>query len=275
LSPLSGTQTDALESPAPAPDGRLVYIAGTSAIGAAAPDSQALVLASVADPENRRVLQKVPYLSPNGRVHVGVSQIHWLGSARVVYLGEAVEAVKPCQFCEMDTLRTGLDVAWLGVDDASGVHLVPGTDFASGVSPGVSEDEVYYTIRGDTRIYHQLLSTGEVSVAHDFGAAGIARDVHVMGRRMAVIVGGRVAFGVHSDLGPIQWDSGGILHVVNLDDGSEVTFDAPGLVRRPRLSPSASALVAEVYPLIVTDVGGGLTDTTVSRVADLYLFGSQ
>jgi hypothetical protein len=68
----------------------------------------------------------------------------------------------------------------------------------------------------------------------------------------------------------MQWDSGGALHVVNLQDGSDVNLDGPGLFRRPRLSPSADAIVAEVYPLIINPV---TNDTTVSRDGDLYLFG--
>jgi hypothetical protein len=266
LSPTSSTQTDALESPAPARDGRLAFVQGTSPIGAVGPDSQAIELGTVNDPLTRRSLQRVPYLSPNGRRHAGVSQIHWLGPNRLVWVGEAVEAVAPCLGCQMDTLRTGLDVAWLNLDGTPTVHVVPGTDYASGVSPGATEDDVYYTLRGDTRVYHQVLGTGEVSVVYDFAAAGIARDVHVVNGRMAAVVGGRVAIGIHPDLGPIQWDSGGVLHVVSLQDGSDVTLAAPGLFRRPRLSPSGSQLVAEVYPL---DDSGA----TVSRGGDLYLFG--
>jgi hypothetical protein len=46
---------------------------------------------------------------------------------------------------------------------------VPGIDLASGVSPGASADEVFYTIGGDTRVFHRVLSAGEMSLAHDFG----------------------------------------------------------------------------------------------------------
>jgi hypothetical protein len=50
--------------------------------------------------------------------------------------------------------------------------------------------------------------------------------------------------------------------------------EAPGLFRRPQLSPTGAALVAERYPLIITEpVAEGLSDTSVSRLADLYLFG--
>jgi hypothetical protein len=273
LSPTSATRTDVLESAAPAPDGRLAFVAGISAIGASLPDTQAIVLASVDDPATRQILQSVPYTIPGRQRHLGVSQIRWLGPTRLLFLGEAVTFFTPCPFCARDTLRSGLDAVWLNVDGTPTPHAVPGTDYASGVSPGGSEDEVYYTLGGDTRVYRQLISTGAVSVVHDFGGAGIARDVHVVSDRMAAVVGGRVAFFVDPTLGPTQWDSGGVLHVVSLQDGSDVVLDGPGLFRRPQLSPSGSGLVAEVYPLIINDHGQGLIDTTVSHEGDLYSYG--
>jgi len=150
---------------------------------------------------------------------------------------------------------------------------VPGTELASGVSPGGTENEIYYTLSGDTRVYRRDLSSGAVSVAHDFGAAGIARDVHVVGQRMTAVVGGRVAFAQDSTLGgAVQWDSGGTLHLVDLQDGSDMLISGPGLFRRPRLSPDATRIVAEVYPLIITRIGEA-AETTVARTGDLYLFG--
>ena len=274
LTPNSINLTDALESAAPAADGRLAYIAATSSIGAVVPDSQSIVLGSVSDPVTRQQLHSVPYTIPGGRLHLGVSQIHWLGPNRLVFLGEAVTVRKPCKFCPPDTLRSGLDAVWLNVDGTPvTLHAIAGTDYASGVSPGASEDEVYYTLNGDARVYRKQLSTGDVTVAHDFGPAGFARDVHVVGTRMAVVVGGRVAFTVDSSLGPTQWDSGGVAHVVNLQDGTDMSVDGPGLLRRPQLSPSGTGIVAEVYPLNIVRFLDGTADTTVNKVGDLYSFG--
>jgi hypothetical protein len=272
LSPPATAHSDALESAAPAADGRLAFVAGSSPIGAPLPEAEAIVLASVAHPATRQTLQFLPYTIPGHRRHLGISQLHWLGSNRLVYLGEAVTFFTPCPFCGRDTLRSGLDGVWLNLDGTPTPHAIAGTDHASGISPGANEDEVYYTIGGETRVYRQFISTGEVSVVHDFGAAGIVRDVHVAGGRLAAVVGGRVAFSVDSALGPTQWDSGGTLHVLNLQDGTDQIVDGPGLFRRPRLSPSGSAVVAEVYPLIITDLGG-FADTVVSHEADLYTFG--
>ena len=266
-----GELTDAIESVAPASDGRLAFSAATGSVGAPLPNLQALALGSVVDPATRRSLLSIPYTIPGGRLHGGISQLRWLGSNRLLYLGEAVVVQPPCVGCELDTLRTGQDAVWLAVDGtAASPQAIPGTDYASSVSPGSNEDEVYYTLGGDSRVFRQTLSSNAASVVHDFGAAGIARDVHVVGNRMAAVVGGRVAFGVDPSIGPTQWDSGGTLHVVNLQDGTDITLDGPGLFRRPQLSPSGTAIVAEIYPLVVDPV---TNSTTVSRSGDLYLFG--
>jgi hypothetical protein len=182
----------------------------------------------------------------------------------------------------MDTLRSGLDAVSLSLDEtAIAPQAIPGTENASGVSPGSNPDEIYYTLNGDTRVYRQILSTGEVVVAHDFGAAGIARDVHVTGNRLTAVVGGRVHFADDPTLGPTQWDSGGIVHVVGLSDGSDVPLSGPTpleLYRRPRLSPGAAEVVAERYPLNLFEIRGPdgsliRVDTVVVRAGDLYLFG--
>jgi hypothetical protein len=71
----------------------------------------------------------------------------------------------------------------------------------------------------------------------------------------------------------VQWDSGGVVHLITLPDGADAALAGPGLFRRPRISPSGGSLVAEGYPLIITDLPDGSADTTVSRDGDLYLFG--
>jgi hypothetical protein len=263
---------DALESPAPAADGRLAFVTANSSIGASNPNEQSVVLATTADPRDYRVLRSVPYTIPGERLHTGASQVRWWGGNRLLYLGEQVLYLKACLGCPLDTLRTGLDATWLSVGDMNATpQRIPGTDYASGVSPGSNENEVYYTIGGDSRVFRRSLSDGTVSVIHDFGAAGIARDVHVVGNRMAAVVGGRVTFGVDPTAGQVQWDSGGTLHVVDLQGGTDAVLDGPGLFRRPQISPSGSSVVVEVYPLIITP--GDEADTTVSRSGDLYLYG--
>jgi hypothetical protein len=273
LSANGATRTDALESAAPAGDGRLAFVAASGEIGRLIPDVQQLSLATVADPAARSALLSIPYTIPGSRTHFGVSQIRWLGSNRLVYLGEAVSIITPCPGCEKDTLRSGLDGVQLELSPGAVPQAIPGTENASGISPGASQDEVYYTLGGDTRVFRRVLSTGEVSVVHDFGAGNVARDVDVLGQTMAVVVGGRVHFALDPSLGPTQWDSGGLLHVVSLADDSDALIATPtadGLFRRPRVSPSGTEIVAERYPLIFGG-GGDIPDTTVSRTADLFL----
>jgi hypothetical protein len=253
----------------------LAFAAASSNIGAVFPQTQGLVLGTLARPSVYQVLFSFPTTSAGGRLTGGISQLHWLSQSRLLYLAELVVTRRPCLGCELDTVRSGLEANWLALDQPAGSpQLVPGTDFASGVSPGASEDEVYYTLAGDARVYRRELSRGEVVVAHDFGAAGIARDVHVVGNHMAAVVGGRVTFTTDPSLGPVQWDSGGTLHVVDLPNGIDVIPSGPGLFRRPQLSPDGSELVAEIYPLIITPNGAG-TDTIVARAGDLYLLGLQ
>jgi hypothetical protein len=265
--------SEAIESAAPASDGRLAFSVSTSGIGALVPQIQGLALGTLADPTQYQTLIELPTTGTSGRLIGGVSQVQWLGQNQLVYLAELVAVQRPCNGCEYDTLRSGLEANLLAVGQPGATpQFIPGTDFASSVSPGASEDEVYYTLAGDSRVYRRLLSTGEVSVAHDFGAAGIARDIHVVANELAAVVGGRVAFSVDPALGPVQWDSGGTLHIVSLTNGGDGALDGPGLFRRPRLSPSGGAVVAEVYPLIITPNGVG-ADTTVGRTSDLYLIG--
>jgi hypothetical protein len=178
-----------------------------------------------------------------------------------------------CDRCvEWDTVTTGLNVVSLDASQPASIpQVIPGTDNASSLSLGANQDEIYFTLSGDARVYRQALSTGAVSLAYDFGAAGTARDVHVVGTRMAAVVGGRVTYGMDPRFGPTQWDSGGVLHVVDLDAGTDVALDGPGLFRRPQISPSGSGVVVEVDPLLFGI--GDPPDTTVSRRGDLYLYG--
>ena len=272
LTPTGIDSTDAVESPAPNPAGGLAFIAVSSRIGAITPGSTAISVSSLLDPTSRTGLQPLPYTLPGGPLHSGASQLRWLTPEHLLYLAERVDYQHPCDTCpEWDTLATGVDIVSLDVRQPGSMpQRVPGTENASGVSVGGSSDEIYYTLNGDTRVYRRTLSSGSVTVAHDFGPAGLARDVHVVGNRLAAVVGGRVTYGINPAFGATQWDSGGVLHVVDIQSGADVTLDGPGLFRRPQISPSGTGLVVEVYPLIVSEA-----NTTVSRRGDLYLYSLQ
>lgn len=267
-----------VESPAGAPDGRVAFVRAYSAPEGTSPAIASLVVGSLLDPSKAAVVQAL-LAPPGGGPQPTITHLHWLDPGHLAYVKSGAAYRQVCAACPFDTLVTGQSVALLDVGPGGGAAPVPGTDFASGASPGASADELYYTLGGDTRVYRRTLSTGDVTVAYDFGAAGIARDVAVAGGRLAAIVGGRVTFGMDPTLGPTQWDSGGVVHVVDLASNSDVALEGPGLFRQPAISPAGDRLVAEGYPLIIVTfedppTGQTLADTTVSHNGDLYLFGA-
>jgi hypothetical protein len=274
LTSLDGGTTNAIDWPVVAADGKLAFVKASNTIGGTGPSLEAIAVAPRLDATIASSVQPIPYTIPGESPQTAVAALRWLGDSRLVYVGSAVAYRRPCESCLRDTLVAGREVVVLDVSVSPAVPVpVAGTGFASGVSRGASDDEIYYTVGGDTRVFRLVLSTGEVSVAHDFGAAGIARDVHVAGGRLTATVGGRVAVTVDPQLGPIQRDSGGTVHVVDLASGGDVALDGPGLFRRPVLSPAADRVVAEGYPLIVgINPVTGVEDTMVARAGDLYLF---
>src|SRR6476659_977653 len=155
IAPTADQLTEALEPGAPASDERLAFLLGQSGIGALLPATQNLALSTLQSPTSYRTLLSLPYPSSGGRLVGGLSDLQWLGANRLLYLAELVVTRRPCQGCEYDTVRTGLEVASLPVDQSSAslAEVVPGTELASGVSPGGTENEIYYTLSGDTRVY--------------------------------------------------------------------------------------------------------------------------
>lgn len=276
LPPARAGERNAAESPAASAGGQVAFVEASSSILGSTPSRTSLVVGPLLDPSKASEVQAVA--GAPGSSQPTLTQIHWQDESHLVYVDALLAVRPPCLLCALDTIVTGRSVTLFDLSGRLGAP-VPGTDFASGASPGVSPDEVYYTVGGDTRVFRRLLSTGDVTVAHDFGAAGIARDVHVAGGRLTAVVGGRVAFSVDPSLGPVQWDSGGVVHVVDLATDADVALDGPGLFRRPSLSPAGDHVVAEGYALIIVPfedpaTGQQLADTTVSHTSDLFLFGA-
>jgi hypothetical protein len=246
--PAAADSTDVLSEPGPASDGRLAYLIASSLTTDVAPRSAALMLAPLADPTSARVLKALPYFGPDGMPRDRVTHLRWLGSDAIVFVGERVGYPRPCRYCPLDTVATGAEIGRFDLSGSSpGLTVVPRTQFASSVASGESPDVIYYTLAGDSRVLRRVLSSGADSVVHDFGVAGIARDVHVVGRRLVTVVGGAVRFGYDSLLGyPVQRDGGGTLHLLDLATGADAVL--PGgllLFRRPAVSPSGRRLVVE------------------------------
>lgn len=248
--PAADDSVDAYTSPAVAPDGRMAYVRASAPLDVGrplAPRYHELVLATLAEPSNARVLKALPYAGPSGRGHEEITQLRWLSDSVLVYVGQHVSYIPPCQNCPPDTLPSGLELVRLDFRSPAPVlTMLPGSDEASSVAVA-APDTIYFTVNGDSRVFSLALSTDSVAVVHDFGAAGIARDVQVAGRRLVAVVGGNVSFFTDPAAGPIQKDDGGTLVLVDLDTGVETPLTPGGLpFRHPALAPSGSVVIAEL-----------------------------
>jgi hypothetical protein len=273
--PGDGESTDAAQSSAASADGRVALLsAGNGTIGGTSPVFLDLALLSTLDAMDAQRVRALPYTPAGGSPQDYAGHLRWLTADALVYVGQRFRTKQDCLACVRDTVIVGTEVTTLTVDGTTAT-AVPGTELATGVAPILDGSAILYTLPNDTRIYRRALGNGDVTVVHDFGAEGIARDVHAVGNRVAAVVGGRVAFSVDPLWGPVQWDSGGVLHVFDLEETGSQSLDTPGrLYRRPALSPDGSRIVAEGYPLIITQLPEG-PDTTVSRSGDIYLFGGE
>ncbi len=249
--PAADDSTDAYQWPAPAADGRLVYVRASSftTLQSLAPHDQQLVLGTFDGSGTVRVLRSIPYQSPSGRGNEAVAQIRWLSATTFVYVGQAVAYPRACGSCPADTITTGLELIKMDVSTpAPMLDTLPGTNLASSVALAGS-DTVYYTVDGDSRVFRLLLSTRVATVVHDFGGP-IARDVQVAGNKLVAVVGGDVSFSIDPIFGPVQRDGGGVLHLVDLTPGGggrdSTLTDAAMAFRHPALAPSGKQVVAEL-----------------------------
>jgi len=243
---------DVFEGAALATDGRIAYVRASSHRlpgRPISPDVQALVVASLADPNAVRIVQPLAYTAPSGQIHQGISHIGWLAQSRLVYLGERVSYPQACSGCPPDTVRTGIEVVTLDFAGATPVlAVVPTTDSASSVAVGATGDTIYFTRNGDSRVYRYVFSSGQTDTVHDFGAAGIARDVGLANGRLVAVVGGDVAYVTDTVLGASQVDHGGELHVVTLGTGAETVLgDSASRFRRPAFAPNGTRLATELW----------------------------
>jgi hypothetical protein len=273
------TTTDAVQSPAAAPDGRFAVLsAGNGSLHGTNPVFVAIAVAPTLDASGLQTVRSLPFTPSGGVSQDYAGSLRWLTPERLIYVGQKFKIRRACPepSCPLDTLISGTEVTLLDLsgETATGT-AVPGTVQATGVAPIQDGAAILFTLVNDTRIYRRTLASGDVSVFHDFGPAGVARDVHASANRVAVVVGGRTAFSVDPTLGPTQWDSGGVLHVLNLEGEGEVVLDTPErLYRRPAVSPDGISVVAEGFALIVTGPTSD-RDTTVSKSGDIYLFGGE
>jgi hypothetical protein len=277
ICPVSLASLDTLDNffePAPGPAGQLLYLREASPPNRLSPSSSALMLADESAPLEGTVVQAYPYTASNGKLHQGISHIRWLSGTRAVYLAEKVLYLGPCPSCPPDTVRTGIEIVQLDLaGPAPTLSIVPNSDEVSSIDATDDPDQLIITRNGDPRVYQLSISTGATTVVYDFGPGEIARDAQVRGDRLYAIIRGRISFVIDTILGPVQKDESGQLVMVDLTTGVlSRMLVTERFFRRPEVSRRGDHLVAEAYPAIVIGCGIGCEDTTLSKLADLWLF---
>jgi hypothetical protein len=151
------------------------------------------MLGSADDPLGAQVIRPLPYTAPSGRFHSSIRMPQWVSNDSLVYLAELL-FYEGSTFLP-DTFYTGADVVLLDLAAGTpGFNVLPGTDYASSVSLSDEPGMLYYTLGGDSRVYRRALSSGDVTVIHDFGSGNIVRDVQVRGRTLVAVVGRSVLY---------------------------------------------------------------------------------
>lgn len=281
LDPFASDSTDTFSSPAVSANGELAYVRGSKPLTAQDERDLALVYGPLGDPARFATARTFPFQG-DGAFYTTAEDLSWLGESRLLLLGmtdTSIQCADP-PACSVSVLvRSGRDI--LLADLVAGgavITPIPGTAWATSVARGGSDAEMYYTVAASSAVRRASLPAGAATVAHDFGTSGIARDVTVAGVRMAAVVGGLLKVYRDGSGDPVQDDVAGRLFLVDLATGDEQELVAPlTLFRRPALAPDGSSLVAEAYPIIITDIrapGGGIirVDTTVSAPPDLMRF---
>lgn len=220
-------------SPAIAGDRRMAYLETSMVahLGRVGADHSALVLATYTSPLASRVVQIVPFFDSSSSRSVDVvSDVAWLSTDTLVFLGEELTYPAACGSCTPDTVRAGLEIDLLDLSRNPPVlSLVPNTDQASSVAV-VGGDTLYHTLTGSSTVLRRVGVAGTDTVIFDFGAAGPATDVTVAGGRIAAVVNG-------------------VLHVVTLATGTDsIVSDLQTTVRHPAFDPRGKRLLAEVVP---------------------------
>lgn len=272
LQPRHDNRTDVMESPAVSSEGRIVYLATDSDTFQVKRSGSEMVLGRVDDPNERHVLTNVPILGPSGRSYNLFGYTRWLSPTRFVFLTQDLFYEGSTHL--PDTFTTGLEVLRADLEgDRAVFSPVPGTDYASSVSAGDSEDVIYYTLGGDSRVYRQNLVTAERAVVWDFGPGQVVRDAHVVGDRLAAIVGRSVLYRFEDAHGWTQRDEGGDLHVVSLSSGPLAVFAYDTvLFHRPMLSPAGDRVVVEAAPYAPVHDRAESGFTAINHRHDLWLF---
>ncbi len=252
-----GDSNESLSWPSASPGGQLAYVYERRGLLAITygPDYREFVVTRRANPSARRAAMALPDSTDDGVGYATASHVRWLDEDRMVYRADLYFIARPPFTPDpRDTVVSGRAIV-LTTFGAGGTTrvTVPGTDYASSLDVA-GTDTIFYTVGGDSRVFRRVLSTGVVDVIWDF-APDIARGVQVRGRRLAAVVGGSVRFGVETSIPePVQRDSGGVLHVVQLDSGTVRVVDIGLPIRHPAVAASGRTAVVEAALGRTTDL---------------------
>lgn len=240
--------TDALLTSAASASGRVAWFEVEGPRISAGPVRGALRVGTAAANDLGSSVQAFPYFSPTGKLHTMAASPGWLGDTALVYVGAEIIYIVDCALCRRDSVVTGREIMLLRLAGGTPtLEVVPGTGEATSVSPAPDGESIFYTVAGDTRVFRRDFGSGAVTTAHDFGPAGIARDVSVADSTLVAIAGGQVSYYADPQYGPIQRDAGGDLYHVNLNSGTETGLRIGLRLRAPALSPDGSRIAVEQH----------------------------
>ena len=272
LHPEYDDSTDVMESPVVSPDGRIFFQQVISWVGRQKLGAATLRLGRADNPVGAAILREVPYAAPNGRAHSSIRTPQWISRDSLVYLAEHLFYEGSTFY--PDTFYTGLDAVLLDLSGPAPVYVaIPGTDYASSVSLSTDRTAIHYTLGGDSRVFRRALSSGEVTVVHDFGPGTVARDAQLRDHRLVAVVGGSVLYRFEDAHGYVQRDEGGHLAFVDLTTGASTTFATDTvLFRHPAISPDGRHVVVEVQPHAPVHSEPDSDFNATNHRADLWLF---
>ncbi len=261
--------TNALWSPAVGPGGLLAYVRESSPVGALAPTSRELVVATLAQPDPGRVVLTFPHAAPDGTTEGTASYIQWIDGRTLIYLAEQV-AYRPAP-TPPDTIVTPIEIVRLTLaGDSTTLTVLPGTLGASSAAL-VGSDTVYFTLPRDSAVYATAVAGGPTTIVHDFGPLGAVADAQRQAGRLFVIAGQATGLGL-----------GGWVYLLEPVGDTVVGLVPPPSVAGAYLwykhavaSPSGARVAAEGHAVTIQQLDCPLpscpVDTTYDPIAKLWL----
>jgi WD40-like Beta Propeller Repeat len=179
--PLATDSTRVLTQPAVGPAGVLVYLREHKLLSEREFTFKDLVVATLGNPTPGRVVLSLAYWAPDSLLHVAVKYLQWLSAQTLVWVAVVDTNAGPPPV-PSEIVRFDLSTA------PASMTVLGGTGGASSVAAD-SGGALYYTVRGDSRVYRYR--DGEPpDTVYDFGAAGTPIDVQVRGNVLVADVNG-------------------------------------------------------------------------------------